>query len=140
MPRTVLPPNGCGEEQLAEVLREHVDGAAIRLHFQVDANVALDGGEEHALRRVGHGLAQLAGPRGARLHARERFDPGDLRGSGSTVIVARRTPSRLAAPDGEVAVRRDVRDRLLEVRVHVELGDLVLEVLVLEDGDLDPLS
>ncbi len=33
-------------------------------------------------------------------------------------------------------MRGDVRDGLLEVRVHVELGDLVLEVLVLEDGDL----
>ena len=47
-------------QQLTEVLREHVDGAAIGGHLVLDPHVALDAREQQALERV---LEEIDAPR-----------------------------------------------------------------------------
>ena len=130
----VLLPERRREQELAQVLREHVDRALIALQLELHANVHFHGVHEQPLDAVTCRLAELLRERRLRRDPRVRLGE---RHDG--LLVERELHPQdalaLAAPDGEVAVGRDVRDRLVEVGVRVELRRFVGVLLYLADAN-----
>ena len=124
----------CGQQELAQVLGEDVDGAGVALHLELHAHVDFDRRHQQPIDAVTYRLLELAGPgraaveRGvflAELHERRLVE----------IELHAQDALALAAADGQVAVRGNGADRLGEVRVGVELGHLLGVIGGLADGD-----
>ena len=124
----------CGEQQLAQVLGEHVDGAFVGAHLELDAHVHLYRMQQQTLHAVLDRARKLAGP-GRRsvqfyvlFHERQDIALIDVQACAEHALC-------LPAANRQIAMRRDLRDRLLELGVAVELGGLVFEVFGFADAD-----
>jgi hypothetical protein len=119
MPMTVRAPKRRREQQRAEVLREDVDGLAVGAELELDAHLALDGGRDEALPRVGTARSS------SRATARRASAREHLRSRAMRPRCRPRAPSaarsRLAAAHGEEAVRGHACAGLAEVVVGLEL-------------------
>ena len=114
-----LLPERRGEEKVPQVLREHLDGRAVRLVLLVHRDVHFAGRREQAPVGVARGeldlLAVLSDHVEDAVHHRVLVDD-ELHPEDALL---------LPAADGEIAVRGDGRDRLLEVVVLLELRRLL---------------
>ncbi len=119
---------GGGEEQVPEVLGEHVDGGAVGFHLLLDGDVDFAARGQEALVGVLRGEGDLGAV---------RFRPGARRVFGGkredvlhdrTALELEMHPQDaflLSAADGEVAVGGDCRQRLGKVVVLLEFGRLL---------------
>ena len=134
------------QQQLAEVLAEHLDGFGIRLRLGFTYHFGGDGGLEQALERVCHGLLDLLG-KGASgvalgltevvIHLVAAFFGIGVQPDGKETFLLR-------AEDGEQVMRRHPVQRHLEVEIIAVfggvgiafggLGGLGLQAADLEDG------